>query len=104
MTLGATMNAAFLASVYGQYIQGGTKENQQKGKRYVCWARGQVGPPAGLVRLLGMPAWLHEDAPARCPEKPLSGWEAGLSSDQDQLTGCWSPGQTVPASPAPPAF
>ena len=69
MTLGATMNAAFLASVYGQYIQGGSKENQQKGKRYVCWARGQVGPPAGLVRLLGMCAWLHEDAPACCPEK-----------------------------------
>ena len=69
MTLGATMNAAFLASVYGQYIQGGSKENQQKGKRYVCWARGQVGPPAGLVRLLVTPAWLHEGAPAYFPEK-----------------------------------
>ena len=57
MTLGATMNAAFLASVYGQYIQGGTSENQKKGKRYVCWARGQVDPPAGLVRLLGDAYW-----------------------------------------------
>ena len=41
-SLGSTMNAAFLAQTYANYIKPGGGSNAKKAKRYSCWAQTQV--------------------------------------------------------------
>lgn len=42
-SLGSTMNVAFLAQVYSEYIKAGGSEAERRAKRYSCWAQTQVG-------------------------------------------------------------
>lgn len=41
-SLGSTMNVAFLAQVYANYIKPGGGSEASKAKRYSCWAQTQV--------------------------------------------------------------
>jgi len=41
-SLGSTMNVAFLAQVYANYIEPGGGSEAKKAKRYSCWAQTQV--------------------------------------------------------------
>ncbi len=41
-SLGSTMNVAFLAQVYANYIKPGGGSEAKKAKRYSCWAQTQV--------------------------------------------------------------
>ena len=44
-SLGSTMNVAFLAQVYSEYIKPGGGNAERRAKRYSCWAQTQVGRP-----------------------------------------------------------
>lgn len=53
------MNAAFLATVYANYIGPGGGSAAARAKRYECWAETQVGPHAMVVHSAQHCADLH---------------------------------------------
>ncbi|KAL3147605.1 hypothetical protein ABBQ38_014657 [Trebouxia sp. C0009 RCD-2024] len=75
-SLGSTMNVAFLAQVYSEYIKAGGSEAERRAKRYSCWAQTQARYVLGdathsFVPGFGTEAPSHvQNQAASCPNPP----------------------------------